>query len=101
MSSDVRFNRRVRATAAKDVFHALWAATIPWFMASSVVAAQEGSTSTTNLPEIHVIATTPVAPPRVPPRAPAAAAAPTPARTSPCSHPCSNPCSCSCCRCRP
>ena len=82
MSSGVRFNRRVRATAAKDVLHALWAAPIAWLMASSVVAAQEGSTSTTNLPEIHVIATTPVAPPRVPPRAPAAAAAPTPARTT-------------------
>ena len=35
----------------------------------------------TNLPEIRVIATTPVAPPRAPARAPAAAAAPTPAAT--------------------
>ena len=82
MSSDVRFNRRVRATAAKDVLHALWAAPIAWLMASSVVAAQEnaGSSSAT-LPEIRVIATTPVAPPRTPARAPAAAA-PTPARTA-------------------
>jgi len=84
MSSDVRFNRRVRATAIKDVLLGLWAAPIAWLMASSVVAAQEnaGSSSTTTLPEIRVIATTPVAPPRVPPRAPAAAAAPTPARTT-------------------
>ena len=53
-----------------------------WRMASSVTAAQEnpsaaGSSSTTTLPEIRVIATTPVAPPHVTPRAPAAAAAPT------------------------
>jgi iron complex outermembrane recepter protein len=50
-------------------------------MASSIAAAQEnpsaaGSSNTTSLPEIHVIATTPVAPPHVAPRAPAAAPAP-------------------------
>ena len=83
MSSDVRVHRRVTAT---DVFHALWAAPVAWLMASSVAAAQEspnpaGSPSTTALPEIRVIATTPVAPPRVTPRSPAAAAAPTPAAT--------------------
>jgi iron complex outermembrane receptor protein len=82
MSSDVRFIGRVRATAIKDVLLGLWAAPIAWLMASSVVAAQEnaGSSSAT-LPEIRVIATTPVAPPRTPARAPAAAA-PTPARTA-------------------
>ena len=53
-------------------------------MASSVAAAQEnpnpaGSSSTTTLPEIHVIATTPVAPPRVAPACSAAAGA---------THPC-------------
>ena len=79
MSSDVRVHRRVTAT---DVFHGLWAAPVAWLMASSMAAAQEnpspaGSPSTTTLPEIRVIATTPVAPPRVAPRAPAAAAAPT------------------------
>jgi iron complex outermembrane receptor protein len=81
MSTDARVHRRVTAT---DVFHALWAAPVAWLMASSMAAAQEspspaGSPSTTTLPEIRVIATTPVAPPRVTPRAPAAAAAPTPA----------------------
>jgi hypothetical protein len=44
-------------------------------MSSSVAAAQENpsaaaSSSTTTLPEIRVIATTPVAPPHVTPRAP-------------------------------
>ena len=78
MCSDVRFHRRVTAT---DVLHGLWAAPIAWLLASSVVAAQENpnpAASTTTLPEIRVIATTPVAPPRTTPRAPAAAA-PTPA----------------------
>jgi iron complex outermembrane recepter protein len=83
--SDVRCNRRLRATAAKDVLHGLWAAPLALLMASSVVSAQENSnqtgSSSTTLPEIHVIATTPVAPPRTPARAPTAAAAPTPART--------------------
>jgi iron complex outermembrane recepter protein len=79
MTSSVRIDRRVNAKPAKDVLHGLWAAPIAWLMASSVATAQE--TSTTTLPEIRVIATTPVAPPRTPARAPAAAAAPTPART--------------------
>jgi iron complex outermembrane receptor protein len=80
MCSDVPVHRRVVAT---DVFHALWAAPIAWLMASSGVAAQENPSAagSTNLPEIRVIATTPVAPPRAPARAPAAAAAPTPAAT--------------------
>ena len=82
MSADVRADRRVKATPFKDVLHGLWAAPLAWLMASSVAAAQEnpsaaGSSSTTTLPEIRVIATTPVAPPHVTPRAPAAAAAPT------------------------
>jgi iron complex outermembrane recepter protein len=83
MSFDVSSNPRVRATAAKDVLLGLWAAPIAWLMASSVATAQEnpaGSSSSTILPEIRVIATTPVAPPRVAPRPPAAAPAPTPAR---------------------
>ena len=86
MSSDARIDHRVKPKPAKDVFHGLWAVPIAWLMASSVAAAQEnpnpsGSTSTTTLPEIRVIATTPVAPPRVAPRAPAAAGAPTPTPT--------------------
>ena len=81
MRGDVRVGSRVRPTAAKDVLHGLWAAALALLMASSVVSAQEnsnqaGSSSTTKLPEIHVIATTPVASPRVTPRAPAAAPAP-------------------------
>ncbi len=81
MRGDVSIDRRVKATPAKDVLHGLWAAPIAWLMASSVAAAQEnpnptGSSSTTTLPEIRVIATTPVAPPRVAPRAPAPAATP-------------------------
>jgi iron complex outermembrane recepter protein len=80
MCSHVRVHRRVMAT---DLFHGLWAAPIAWLMASSVAAAQEnpnpaGSSSSTTLPEIRVIATTPVAPPHVAPRP--AAAAPAPAR---------------------
>ena len=83
MCSDVRVHRRVTAT---DMLHGLWAAPIVWLLASSVAAAQEnpnpsGSSSTTTLPEIRVIATTPVAPPRVAPRPPAAASAPTLAAT--------------------
>ena len=86
MSSDVRIDHRVRAKPGKGMFHGLWAAPIAWLMASTVATAQEnpnpgGSSSTTALPEIRVIATTPVAPPRVAPRPPAAAAAPTPAAT--------------------
>jgi iron complex outermembrane recepter protein len=84
MSFDVSSNPRVRATAAKDVLLGLWAAPIAWLMASSVATAQEkpaGSSSTTTLPEIRVIATTPMAPPRTPVRPTAAAATPTPART--------------------
>src|SRR5580704_7773128 len=81
MRSDVRVHRHVTAT---DVFHGLWAAPIAWLMASSVAAAQEnpnpaGNSSSTTLPEIRVIATTPMAPPRIAPRAPAAAPGPTPA----------------------
>ena len=79
MRSDVRVHRHVTAT---DVFHGLWVAPIAWLLASSVASAQENpnpAASTTALPEIRVIATTPVAPPRVTPRAPAAA--PTPAAT--------------------
>jgi iron complex outermembrane recepter protein len=83
MCSDVRVHRRI---VAADVFQGLWAAPIALLMAWSVAAAQEnpnpaGSSGTT-LPEIRVIATTPVAPPRVPARALATApapAAPTPA----------------------
>jgi iron complex outermembrane receptor protein len=75
---------RVKAPPPKGALHGLWAAPIAWLMASSVVAAQEnpnpaGSSSTTTLPEIRVIATTPVAPPRVTPRAAAAPAAVRPA----------------------
>ena len=82
----MRLDRQVRATAAKDVLHGLWAAPIAWLMASSVAAAQENpnpaaSAGTATLPEIRVIATTPVAPPRAPPRAAAATPAPTTAAT--------------------
>jgi hypothetical protein len=80
MRSDVRVHHR--HVTATDVFHGLWVAPIAWLLASSVAAAQENpnpAASTTALPEIRVIATTPVAPPRVTPRAPAAA--PTPAAT--------------------
>src|SRR3984893_16362239 len=81
MSADVRVDRRVKAAPSKDVLHGLWAALIAGLMTSSIAAAQEnpsaaGSSSTTSLPEIHVIATTPVAPRHVPPRAPAPAPAP-------------------------
>ena len=80
MRGDVRVDHRVKAAAARKVFHGLWAAPIAWLMASSGVAAQEnpnaaGSSSSTTLPEIRVIATTPVAPPRVAPHAPAPAPA--------------------------
>jgi iron complex outermembrane recepter protein len=80
MSSDVRVHRRVTTTDVQ--LHALWAAPIAWLLASSVAAAQEnpnpaGSSSTTTLPEIRVIATTPVAPPRTTPLAPAAEPTPT------------------------
>ena len=81
MCSNVRVHRRARAT---DVLPGLWAAPIAWLLASSVAAAQENpnpAASTTSLPEIRVIATTPVAPPRTTSRAPAAAAAPPPAAT--------------------
>jgi iron complex outermembrane recepter protein len=76
MCSDVRVHRRVTTT---DVLHGLWAVPIAWLLASSVAAAQENpnpAASTTALPEIRVIATTPVAPPRTTPRAPAAASTP-------------------------
>ena len=66
MCSDVRVHRRVTTT---DVLHGLWAVPIAWLLASSVAAAQENpnpAASTTSLPEIRVIATTPVAPPRTP-----------------------------------
>jgi iron complex outermembrane recepter protein len=73
MSSDVRFDRRVKA-AAEGVFGGLRAAPIALLMASGVAAAQENPTK---LPEIHVIATTPVAPPpRVSTRAAGATSAP-------------------------
>jgi iron complex outermembrane recepter protein len=76
------------------VFHgALWALCVVLAIAPGTVAAQDassssGSSSTTKLPEIHVIATTPVAPPARPApairpsgRAVAAPAAPAPAPT--------------------
>jgi len=78
MTSNVPIDRRVKAKSVKD---ALWLAPIAWLMVSIAATAQEnpaGSSSTTNLPEIRVIATTPVAPPRTPARATATAAAPTP-----------------------
>jgi iron complex outermembrane receptor protein len=80
MSGDVRVDRRVKAQPARDVLYGLWVAPLAWLMASGVAAAQEnpnpaGSSSSTTLPEIRVIATTPVAPPHVTPRAPAAAPA--------------------------
>ena len=80
MCSNVRVHRRVTTTDLPG----LWAAPIALLLASSVAAAQENpnpAASTTSLPEIRVIATTPVAPPRTTPRAPAAVAAPTPAAT--------------------
>ena len=73
MSSDVRFDRRVKA-AAEGVFGGLRAAPIALLMAPGIAAAQENPAK---LPEIHVIATTPVAPPpRVSTRAAGATSAP-------------------------
>jgi iron complex outermembrane recepter protein len=73
MSSDVRFDRRLKA-AAEGVFGGLRAAPIALLMAPGIAAAQENPTK---LPEIHVIATTPVAPPpRVSTRAAGATSAP-------------------------
>jgi iron complex outermembrane recepter protein len=70
------------ARSLKGVLHGLWLAPLAWLMASIVATAQENpARSSTALPEIRVIATTPVAPPRTPARAPTAAAAPTLART--------------------
>ena len=76
MNGDVDFDRRPTASVGKRVFLRLLTALTALLMASGIVAAQEnqnstGSSSTTSLPEIHVIATTPVAPP--PRAAPAAA----------------------------
>ena len=34
-SGDLRFNRPVRATAAKDMLHGLWAAPIAWLVAGA------------------------------------------------------------------
>jgi iron complex outermembrane recepter protein len=59
MSSDARFDRRAKAVAER-VFGGLLAAPIALLVASGVTVAQENPTK---LPEIHVIATTPVAPP--------------------------------------
>jgi iron complex outermembrane recepter protein len=77
MNSDVRFDCRVKAPA-EGVFSGLLAAPIALLMASGIAAAQQNPTS---LPEIHVIATTPVPPPRQAPRratATAGRAAPAP-----------------------
>jgi hypothetical protein len=84
MRSDVRVDHRVRAPA-KDALYGLWVAPIAWLMALSVAAAQTpaGSSSSTTLPEIRVIATTPVAPTRTPPPAPAAAARAAPTAAPP------------------
>src|SRR5262249_34715149 len=80
MTGKVRIDRRVKARSVKEVLHGLFLAPLAWLMASIVATAQENPAgSSTTLPEIRVIATTPVAPPRTPARAPAAA--PTPART--------------------
>jgi iron complex outermembrane recepter protein len=71
MSGDVGFDRRPKASAAARLFLGLWAAPTALLMTSGMVAAQENqnsaaSSGTTTLPEIHVIATTPVAPPSRP-----------------------------------
>jgi iron complex outermembrane recepter protein len=73
MSSHVR----VETSAIRAVFHGLWVAPIALVLATGVVAAQEssnsaGSSNAITLPEVHVIATTPIAPPRVASPAPAA-----------------------------
>jgi hypothetical protein len=75
----------VRVDGRAVVLGWLWTVLIASVIVPESVAAQEaagtsGSSGTTTLPEIRVIATTPVAPPRNPPRAPTAAAAPAPAR---------------------
>src|SRR5271166_5779353 len=84
MSSHVSFDGRGKASAIGAVFHGLWAAPIALVMAPGVLAAQESSNSggnanATTLPEIRVIATTPVAPPRVTAPAPTPAGAASPA----------------------
>jgi iron complex outermembrane recepter protein len=76
MSSHVSFDGRGKASAIGAVFHGLWVAPIALVIAPGILAAQEssnsaGNSNATNLPEIRVIATTPVAPPRVTPRVPA------------------------------
>jgi iron complex outermembrane receptor protein len=75
MCSNVRVDERA------VVLGWLWTVLIASVMVPESGAAQQAAgSSTTTLPEIRVIATTPVAPPRNPPRAPTAAAAPAPAR---------------------
>ena len=86
--------RGVAHWSNRGVFGAVWAAAAraallavalaPGTAASQQSLAQQNASPGTDatgvtLPEIHVIATTPVAPPRVPQRAPAAASAATPA----------------------
>ena len=75
MCSNVRVDRRA------VVLGGLWTVLIASVIVPESGVAQEAAgSSTTTLPEIRVIATTPVAPPRNPSRAPPAAAAPAPAR---------------------
>jgi iron complex outermembrane recepter protein len=74
------FDCRVKAVA-EGVLRGLLAAPIASLMASGIAAAQQNPTP---LPEIHVIATTPVPPPRqAPRRAAATAGRATPARPTP------------------
>src|SRR5271166_1996976 len=71
----------VRVDGRAVVLGWLWTVLIASVIVPESGVAQEAAGSgTTTLPEIRVIATTPVAPPRNPPRAPTAAAAPAPAR---------------------
>ena len=80
MTSVTGFDGRVKTSAIGAVFHGLWAAPIALVMATGIVAAQETpNPSATTLPEVHVIATTPVAPPRIASPAPAPSGAASPA----------------------
>ena len=66
MTSVVSFDGRVKTSAIGAVFHGLWAAPIALVMTTGIAVAQESpNSSATTLPEIHVIATTPVAPPGI------------------------------------
>jgi iron complex outermembrane recepter protein len=94
MCTDARLDRRPGVMAAGHAFLALWAGLAALLMASGTAAAQENqnaagsSSTTTTLPEIRVIATTPVAPPTRPTPAPpgvntaASSNAPTPQTAS-------------------